>query len=193
MMNDDNLRAGFKQFNKIMLLMWRLGLGGWINSAPETGGRIMVLITTGRKSGLKHRTPVNYTRLDGDLYCIAGFGSTTDWYHNIQANPRVEVWLPDGRWAGHAKVVTDADQRLAMLRRVLAQSGFAAEAFSAINPHTISNTDLQTKTHDWPVVHIGLEPMLTGPGGPGDLAWAWPLIGLGAAVGAWFWQRRRPA
>jgi deazaflavin-dependent oxidoreductase (nitroreductase family) len=193
MMNENTLRRAFNQFNKIMILMWRLGLGAWINSAPEAAGRIMVLTTTGRKSGLKRRAPVNYIRLDGDVYCVGGFGAATQWYRNIKADPQIELWLPDGWWAGHAQDVTDPETRLTMLRRVLANSGFAAETFGAINPHTISDAELEADAADWPVVHVRLERALSGPGGPGDLAWAWPVAALGATVGAWLWQRRRSA
>ena len=66
----------------------------------DLSGQIMVLTHTGRKSGLRRRTPVNYALVDGEVYCTAGFGQISDWYRNILANPQVEVWLPDGWWAG---------------------------------------------------------------------------------------------
>ena len=184
--------SAFKQFNKLMILLWRLGLGPWINSRPEEIGRIMVLVHTGRKSGLQRRTPVNYARVIGDVYCLAGFGRTSDWYRNVMANPNVEAWLPDGWWAGQAEEITDPEERLIMLRQILANSGFASETFSAINPHQISDEDLRAKTADWPVVHIRLEQPRSGRGGPGDLAWAWPIASAAALV-AWLWLRRRRA
>ena len=49
---------------------------------------------------------MNYASVDGDIYCTAAFGKGADWYLNIVANPQVEVWLPDGRWAGIAEDVT---------------------------------------------------------------------------------------
>jgi hypothetical protein len=51
---------------------------------------------------------VNYAIVDGEVYCTAGFGAVSDWYRNIRTNPEVEVWLPDGWWAGVAEEVTDA-------------------------------------------------------------------------------------
>lgn len=77
-----------------MVLLWRLGLGKWINARPAVAGRIMVLNHTGRKSGLLRQTPLNYAIIDGEIYCTAGLGETTDWYRNILANPHVEVWTP---------------------------------------------------------------------------------------------------
>ncbi|HEY3342677.1 MAG TPA: nitroreductase family deazaflavin-dependent oxidoreductase, partial [Anaerolineae bacterium] len=116
---DAQARQGFRYFNRCMLLMWRLGLGAWVNGWPEVGGRIMVITHTGRKSGIKHRTPVNYALIGGELYCTAGFGQVSDWYRNIKANPGVEVWLPEGWWAGSAEEISDPGARLLLLRQVL--------------------------------------------------------------------------
>lgn len=168
------LRKGFHYFNHFMLSLWRLGLGGWVNWWPEVGGRIMVITHTGRKSGLPRRTPVNYAQIDGELYCLAGFGTVSDWYRNIQKNPAVEVWLPDGWWAGEAEDVSEAPGRAARLRQVLVDSGFAARV-AGINPHTISEEELEALTRAYRLVHIRRTRPRTGPGGPGDLAWVWPL------------------
>jgi deazaflavin-dependent oxidoreductase (nitroreductase family) len=162
-----------------------------MNKYPDTVGRIMVLTTIGRKSGLKRRTPMNYARMDGDVYCLAGFGKVADWYRNLQTNPSVEVWLPDGWWTGYAEEVTDPEERLLILRQILINSGFAAETFAGLNPHTISDEALQEVAADWPVVRIRLEQTLSGPGGPGDLVWAWPVAGI--VLLAWWWMRRRTA
>lgn len=187
---EETLRATFKFFNKLMVLLWRLGLGPWINASPDTGGRIMVLTTIGRKSGQKRRAPVNYARVNGDVYCLAGFGQKTHWFRNLLANPDVEVWLPDGWWTGHAEEVTDPEEQLHLVRRILMNSGFAAEAFEAIDPHSISDEELREHSADWPVVHIRLEQALNGRGGPGDLAWLWPVAGT-LALAAWWWRRRK--
>ena len=89
----------------------------------------MVITHTGRKSGLRRRTPVNYAIINGDIYCAAGFGAVADWYRNLLADPHVEVWLPDGWWAGSQRCDDlPAEQRLPVLRQVLINSGFAAYA-----------------------------------------------------------------
>jgi deazaflavin-dependent oxidoreductase (nitroreductase family) len=168
------LQRGFKYFNKFMLLMWRLGLGPEVNGWPKVGGRILVITHTGRKSGLQRRTPVNYSTVDGDIYCLSGFGRISDWYRNIKADPNVEVWLPDGWWAGVAEDVTDPERRLPLLRRVLIDSGFAAFA-AGINPYKISDEDLARITTEYRLIRIRRTAERTGPGGPGDLARVWPL------------------
>lgn len=171
---EERLRQGFKQFNRFMMLMWRLGLGPWVNAWPEVGGRIMVITHTGRKTGIKRRTPVNYTIADGEIYCTSGFGSKSDWYRNIMANPEVEVWLPNGRWVGVAEEITDPNTRIPLLRQVLIDSGFAAKA-AGIDPVRLTNRELEAVTADYRLIHIRRAEARTGPGGPGDLVWVWPL------------------
>lgn len=189
---EESLRQGFKYFNRFMLWLWYLGLGPWVNCWPEVGGRIMVITHTGRKTGLKRRTPVNYAIVGGELYCTAGFGSTSDWYRNIVANPEVQVWLPDGWWAGVAEEVSAAETRLSLLRQVLIGSGFAAYV-AGINPHTITEEQLETVTKDYCLIHIRRTAACTGPDGPGHLAWVWPVATLILLPLVLFRQRRKPA
>lgn len=171
---EQELRQGFKYFNRFMLLLWRLGLGRWINAWPEVGGRIVVITHTGRKTGMRRRTPVNYTMANGDIYCTAGFGGISDWYRNIVADPQVEVWLPDGWWAGIADEVLDDQVRLPLLRQVLIDSGFAARA-AGLDPMAMSNSELEAATSNYRLIRIRRTVARTGRGGPGDLAWVWPL------------------
>jgi deazaflavin-dependent oxidoreductase (nitroreductase family) len=171
------LQQGFKSLNRVMVSLWRLGLGPWINAWPEVGGRIMVLTHTGRKSGLRRRTPVNYALVQGELNCTAGFGSASDWYRNLRANANVEVWLPNGWWAGVAEEVTDPPTRLRLMRQVLIASGFAARVVG-INPHSMTDEALSLATARYPLIHIRRTSACTGPGGPGELAWIWPLATL---------------
>jgi len=175
--SENTLRQIFRQMNKFMLFMWRLGLGSWMNSWPSVGGRIMVITHTGRKTGIQRQTPVNYATVDGEVYCVAGFGSGSDWYRNMQANPNIEVWLPDSWWAGVAEFIDDDPRRLAILREILIASGFAARA-AGINPHTLSDEELARVTANYPLIHIRRAEARTGPGGPGDLSWVWPLATL---------------
>ena len=172
---EKQLQQSFKQFNKFMLLMWQLGLGQWINIWPEGIGRIMVITHTGRKSGLKRQTPANYAIEDGEIYCTAAYGKAADWYRNIKAHPEVEIWLPDGWWAGVAEEVTDAEQRLPLLRQILINSGFAVFAFEGVNPYKITDEELAKLTAEYRLIHIRRTAAHTGPGGPGELAWVWPL------------------
>lgn len=74
---------------KIPILFYRAGLGNLV------GEHILLLTTTGRKSGKLHATPLEYSveMGSGDLIVCAGWGGKTDWYRNACANPRVGVQL----------------------------------------------------------------------------------------------------
>jgi deazaflavin-dependent oxidoreductase (nitroreductase family) len=147
------LRRGFKYFNRFMLWMWHIGLGKMINFWPPVVGRIMVLTTTGRKSGQPRQTPVNYAMIEGDVFCTAGFGSVSDWYRNICACPRVEIWLPEGKWHAEAEEISPVSEHLDWMRQVLIGSGFAAFA-AGINPYRISSLQLQKLCQDYRLIRL---------------------------------------
>jgi deazaflavin-dependent oxidoreductase (nitroreductase family) len=171
---EERLRQGFKYLNRFMVLMWRLGLGNWLNAWPPVLGRYLVLGHRGRKTGQLRRTPVNFARVNGEIYCTAGFGKISDWYRNTKANPNVEVWLPDGWWEATVQDISEAENRLPLLREVLIGSGFAA-VVAGVNPHQLPDPEMDALTRPYRLLHLRLERPRTGPGGPGDLAWVWPL------------------
>ena len=171
------LQQGFKYLNRYMVLMWRLGLGKWLNSAPTLLGRYMVIVNVGRKSGQKRFAPVNYALADGQVYCVAGFGAGSHWYQNIMATPQVELWLPDGRWSAQAVDVTDSDDASAKIRQVLIASAFVAPLVG-IDPHTMPDAELAAATADYRLIRFERGESITGTNGPGELAWVWPLLGL---------------
>lgn len=168
------LRQYFKRGNPFMLGLWRLGLGQWLNAWPEYGGRIMVLTHVGRKTGLRRQTPLNYALIDGEIYCLAGFGSIADWYRNIMNNPEVEVWLPDGWWRGEAKDVSSSSNRLQVMREVIIASGLAGRIFG-FDSEAMTDAEIDAATSNYRLIHIRRVEARTGSGGPGDLAWVWPL------------------
>lgn len=171
---EETLRQVFRYFNQFMIGMWRVGMGPVVNMAPPLMGRIMVITHTGRKSGARRQTPVNYALINGNIYCTAGFGQGSDWFRNIRKNPDVEVWLPDGWWAGTAIDISDSPERLALLRQVLVASGFATFA-AGVNPYSITDAELDRLTVDYRLVRITRREARTGPGGPGEYAWIWPI------------------
>ncbi len=63
-------------------------------SGPMAGFPLMVLTTTGAKSGEARTAVVTYTR-DGDRYVVAaskgGAPMNPAWYHNLLANPEATV------------------------------------------------------------------------------------------------------
>jgi deazaflavin-dependent oxidoreductase (nitroreductase family) len=64
-------------------------VGGQFEGAP-----VLLLTTTGAKSGRRHTTPMMYQVGDDTLYVFAskaGAPTHPDWYHNLMANPTVTV------------------------------------------------------------------------------------------------------
>ena len=193
-LDESQLRAAFRVLNRNMLLLWRLGLG-WLMANP-TSGYIMVLATTGRKSGARRLVPLNFADGEDTVYCLAGFGRTTHWLLNLQADPECEVWLPDGRrLRGRGELVESEARRVDLVREILVRSGFAAKlAEPGVDLSTTSN-DVIAELGSQPgrryeVVEIKLGDTVTGPGGPSDLTWVWPVVGL-TAVAGWLVRRRR--
>jgi hypothetical protein len=103
----------------------------------------------------------------------------------VKANPRVEVWLPDGWWSAVAEERSDHPERLRILRALLVGSGFAAYAFG-IPPRT-PDERLAELSAGYRLLRLQRTEAHTGPGGPGDLAWVWPL-----AATFLLFRRRRP-
>lgn len=170
----EKLRQTFKSFNKFMLLMWRFGMGRWFGIWPEGWGQIMVITHTGRVTGQRYRTPVNFAIVDGEVYCTAGFGKIADWYRNISVNPEVEVWLPDSWWAGTARDVTRAANHMEIMRAVITASGFAGPMFG-VDANKMDDETLAEVTQSYKIIHIQRQHACTGPGGPGDLSWIWQI------------------
>jgi deazaflavin-dependent oxidoreductase (nitroreductase family) len=73
-----------------------------------TGAPMIVLTTTGARSGQKRTTPLVYLP-EGDQVVIfaskAGAPSNPDWYHNLVAHPRVTVEVGADTFEADATVV----------------------------------------------------------------------------------------
>jgi len=68
---------------------------------------VLLLTTTGRKTGLPRVTPLQYEESDGTLYVGSARGTRADWFRNIVADPRVHVRIKSREFEGLAEPVTD--------------------------------------------------------------------------------------
>ncbi len=93
--------AKMKNIQKIHRALYAIGLG------PLIGRIILLLTTTGRKSGKKRVTPMQYELIGCDYYVGAARGTKADWVRNIQSDARVEVRVGAKHFQGTAEVVTD--------------------------------------------------------------------------------------
>lgn len=94
-------------------LMADIRENGRPTSGPMAGRPLMILTTTGAKSGEKRSAVVTYTR-DGNRYVIAaskgGAPTNPSWYHNVLANPTVTVEA-DKQTFNASAMVTEGEER----------------------------------------------------------------------------------
>jgi deazaflavin-dependent oxidoreductase (nitroreductase family) len=80
--------------------------GGEVGHIWREGSTILLLTTTGRKSGEKRTAPLIYAK-DGDRYVIiASKGGAPDhpgWYQNIEKTPEVELQVKDEVFRARAR------------------------------------------------------------------------------------------
>lgn len=87
---------------------------GQITSGPFTGRSLLLLTTTGAKTGEVRTNPLAYSR-DGDRFVIVaskgGAPRNPDWFHNLRAHPEVTVELGPEKFRARATVADDAERR----------------------------------------------------------------------------------
>jgi deazaflavin-dependent oxidoreductase (nitroreductase family) len=77
------------------------------------GTSILLLTTTGAKTGEQHTTPLIYGRA-GDAYLIVASKGGADappaWYVNLQKNPEVEIQVKADRMKARARTATPEEK-----------------------------------------------------------------------------------
>lgn len=173
-MNSSILRRIFWFLNKFFMVpMFRLGFGSMVGN--PFSGYIMVIRTTGRKTGKTRYTPVNYAIYQGDLYCMAGWGQISDWYRNILADRNIEVIHPNGPLAGTVEEVTDLNKKTTIVRMILKNAGFAG-FFEGFNPSKVTDEELEKRLGNLPLLRIHPHGMGSGASDPAGWAWVWVLF-----------------
>jgi deazaflavin-dependent oxidoreductase (nitroreductase family) len=124
------MKRSFYKRSKIgPMTAYRLGLG------PLIGRVILLLSTTGRKTGLERVTPLQYELINGDYIIGAALGMKSDWVRNIIADPRVSFRVKNETYTGRAEVITEVgeivayiehriEQRPIMIRLIMRLDGF---------------------------------------------------------------------
>ncbi|PXX09726.1 nitroreductase family deazaflavin-dependent oxidoreductase [Mycolicibacterium moriokaense] len=88
--DDDALKA----FNESIVDEFRANDGKV--GGPFEGNELVLLTTTGAKSGQPRVSPLSFKRVDGRLLIIAGNGGAEDnpsWVYNLRANPSARIEL----------------------------------------------------------------------------------------------------
>jgi len=182
------LRKAFLVLNRwVAAPLIRAG-GGPLLSTPVTGS-ILLLRTTGRKSGLVREAPLGYTVIDGRVVVVAGYGRKAHWFRNAMADPEVEVLLPGALIAGRTDEITEPDQRRAAFRALIASMGVVGR-LTLGDVRGKSDAEVDTLAQAFPILAITPTAVRTGPFDPGGMgtrinAALWGLLaaaGLAAAV-----------
>ena len=77
------------------------------------GATVLILTTTGRRSGEPRSTPLIYGRDGDDFVVVASKGGDEDhpsWYLNLVADPHVEVQVLADRFAARARTATPEEK-----------------------------------------------------------------------------------
>ncbi|GAU69039.1 hypothetical protein SSP35_10_00700 [Streptomyces sp. NBRC 110611] len=150
-------------FNQQVIEEFRAN-GGRVGG-PFEGGRLLLLTTTGARSGARHTTPLGYLPdSDGRVLVIAsaaGAPKHPAWYHNLVASPLVTVEAGVFTYEARAVVLEGAERDRAFARAAEADPGWAA---------------YQAKT-DRVLPVVALEEI---PGGPPNISAASPGAALKA-------------
>ena len=96
-------------------LVYRL-TGGMVGShLPLTQVHVLLLTTTGRRSGEPRTTPVVYFHQGKSLVIVAsdrGMGRYPEWYWNLQLNPQAGIQVGRNRQRVYAKEARPEERRL---------------------------------------------------------------------------------
>ena len=85
------------------------------------GQPVLLLTVKGARSGVPRETPLLYT-LDGDNLVVvaskAGSPHHPAWYHNVKANPTVEILAPRGRSGRYVGREVEGEERARLWEKV---------------------------------------------------------------------------
>ncbi len=91
-----------KAMNARMAANYRRGFG------PRSV--VLLLTTTGRKSGLPRLTPLQFEQVGGEYFVASARGQAADWFKNILVDPHVHVQIGDREFAALAEPITDPER-----------------------------------------------------------------------------------
>lgn len=113
-------------FNKAITDEFRAN-GGKVGGQFE-GANLLLLTTTGAKSGQQRISPLAYFDINGKLIIIGSFaGAPKDpaWVHNLRANPRVHVEVGTDEFDATARELPPAEREDLFGEITAAAPGFA--------------------------------------------------------------------
>jgi deazaflavin-dependent oxidoreductase (nitroreductase family) len=102
--------------------------GGHVTSGPFVNMPLLLLTTLGARTHTRRTNPLIYSR-DGERYVIVaskgGAPHNPAWYHNLLANPVVEIEVDGKQLLARASVADPADRRRLYDQQIAILPGFA--------------------------------------------------------------------
>jgi F420H(2)-dependent quinone reductase len=116
----------FKFFMSIYVGLYRLSRGKV--GGRMAGTKVLLLTTTGRKSGKTHTAPLGFFDWQGGYVIVASNGGQPKhpaWYHNLKSHPQVTVQMFDQVIPVTAEVLTGEARAQAWQQVITTAPGYA--------------------------------------------------------------------
>ena len=110
------------------------------------GNELLLLTTTGAKSGEPRVAPLVVFRIDGQLLIVAGYGGADvnpAWVHNLRANPRAHVEVATGSFDVVARELDPSEREAAIPRINATNPAFAYANYQSKTTRTIPIFELE--------------------------------------------------
>jgi deazaflavin-dependent oxidoreductase (nitroreductase family) len=117
--------ADMNDFNTAIIEEFRANDG--VVGGPFEGATLLLLSSTGAKTGSVRVTPVVYQRDGERLYIFAskaGAPTNPDWYHNLKANPTATIEVGAERYEVTATEITGEERDRIYAQQVELMPGF---------------------------------------------------------------------
>lgn len=119
-MTDFTDKASVNAWNQSIIEEFRSNAG--VVGGPFEGATLLLLHTTGAKSGRPRLNPLAYFGFDGKVFIVgskAGADTNPDWVHNLRAHPNARIEIGTDAYDVTARELP-ADERDAVFAKVVA-------------------------------------------------------------------------
>ncbi|HEY6420652.1 MAG TPA: nitroreductase family deazaflavin-dependent oxidoreductase [Candidatus Binataceae bacterium] len=115
------------EFNQKLIIEFRAN-GGKVLSGPFVNAPLLLLTTTGAKSGRPFTTPLVYTKDGNRIVIIASKGGAPKhpaWFHNLKAHPTPTIELGTERFQAKAVITSGSERERLFNAQATAMPAFA--------------------------------------------------------------------
>lgn len=134
-MSDMHDMNGMREYNRNLIAEFRAN-GGKL-SGRLSNSHILLLTTTGARTGQQRTTPLGYG-VDGDRYVVvaanAGAPAHPDWYYNLLANLTVTVEVGAERFTARATIAAGPERDRLVARAAEIVPWYAAQQAKTTRP-----------------------------------------------------------